>query len=152
MKPTPEQLAANFMGQANKVLIKGKDGNEYDFEFQQFDMIDMADFLILADKWLKFDKKIKDKTKNEQEITSEDYEPSLLKECDPYIKKMVKISYPDWKEENIKLFVNNNFLFLVGVMFQTNLMSLFSSNNKKIENIDSFVEEEKKKKEAMKTG
>ena len=152
MKPTPEQLTANFMGKPNKIIRKGQDGNDYDFEFQQFDMTDMADFLVLADKWLKFGKKIEDKNKNEQEITLDDYDPSLIKECEPYIKKMVKISYPDWSDDNIRLFVNNNFIFLIGIMFPTNLMSLFSIGDKSCNSIESFVEEEKKKREAIKLG
>ena len=151
MKPNREQLFSNFMGKPNAVTIKGTDGVDYDFDFQQFDMMDLVDFLKISDKWLKFIKGIEDKKAKGEEMEFNDFNPEMLKEAIPWVEKMVAISYKEWSPEEVKIFTNANFMFLFNVMFATNLSSLFNAGTKNAD-IDKFIEAERKKMEAKKVG
>lgn len=151
MKPTPEQINDNFFGKPNKVTIKGKDGNDYDFEFQQFGMEDAFNFIKFADKFMKYGKVLEEKKKTaEFEIT--DLNPELMTEAIPWVEKMVSMSYSDWTKEQVRQFCNSNFMFLLNIVIYTNLTALINSNQNINEDLNRFVEEERKKKEALKVG
>ncbi len=151
MRPTPEQINANFFGKPNVVQIKGKDGVEYDFEFQQFDAVELFDFLSFANKWIDYSQSL-EKKKTDGEFKVTDIDTGLMKEAVPWVDKMVKMSYKDWSAEQVKQFCNNNFIFLLNIMIYTNMMALFSSNMNVKDDLDKFIEEEKRKKEALKVG
>ena len=151
MKPTPEQINANFFGKPNCVSIKGRDGNEYDFEFQQFDAVDLFDFLGFANKWIEYSQEL-EKKKADNSFKIDDIDAGLMKEAMPWIEKMVSISYKDWSKEQIRQFINSNFIFLLNVMLYTNMMALTNSNQNVNDDLNKFVEEEKRKKEALKVG
>lgn len=128
-----QDIMNNFVGNAYKIKLKGANKEEMEFEFQQFDTKELPDFIPLIDMFLK------DNTM----LSNADF----IKKCVPFINKMVELSYKDWKKETKEAFINNNLLLLIQIMLSANTLTLTNSiiNQKSDEELDNFVEEQRKK-------
>ncbi len=127
----------NFLGKPFKMKQKGADGVEVEFEFQQLGVKEgLSDVIDIYNKFLK----------NNNEMDKE-----LMDLATPLIELMVKKSYPGWSDELREGFLQRNFIWLMNILFQANMLMLMEPILGK--QIDAQLEEQmQRQRESLKDG
>lgn len=127
-----KEIQENFLGKPYEIVLKGIDKKDYRFRFEQLEVDDLPEFMPLIDEWVKSEGKIN---------------PDIIKKSLPFVRKMMKLSYPEWKEELRELFIKRNVLVLIGLLFDINLITLTTPviAQKDDEELNQFIQAERDK-------
>ncbi len=135
-----KQINEAFFGEPYKMNVKAPNGTIQDFAFEQLGVTDLFEFQEALDLFIKANKL--DQEKDKEKVRELNIKASKL--CIPLVRKMVDLSYPGTKEEDVEKFINANFLWLKTALILTNTQTLDSQSNAEV-SLKDFVETERGK-------